>query len=52
MDLAIILRTLPAIGIQVCESIGRKTGSKITAVLETDMVPNALRTHDTSRASR
>ena len=29
MDLGIILRTLPAIGIQVCESISRKTGSKI-----------------------
>jgi exopolysaccharide production protein ExoY len=30
MDLGIILRTLPAIGIQVCESIGRKTSSKIS----------------------
>ena len=30
MDLGIILRTLPAIGIQVCESIGRRTSSKIS----------------------
>jgi exopolysaccharide production protein ExoY len=29
MDLVIILKTLPAIGIQVCESLGRKTGAKI-----------------------
>jgi lipopolysaccharide/colanic/teichoic acid biosynthesis glycosyltransferase len=29
MDLSIILRTVPAIGIQVCESISRKAGSKI-----------------------
>lgn len=29
MDLVIILKTVPAIGIQVCESIGRKTGAKI-----------------------
>ena len=29
MDLGIILRTVPAIGIQVCESLSRKTGSKI-----------------------
>ncbi len=29
MDLIIILKTVPAIGIQVCESISRKTGSKI-----------------------
>ena len=29
MDLVIILKTVPAIGIQVCESISRKTGSKI-----------------------
>ena len=29
MDLGIILRTLPAIGIQVCESISRKASSRI-----------------------
>ena len=29
MDLVIILKTVPAIGIQVCESISRKTSSKI-----------------------
>ena len=34
MDLAIILKTVPAIGIQVCESIGRKTGSKIHRLLK------------------
>ena len=34
MDLMIILKTLPAIGIQVCESIGRKTSSKINRLLK------------------
>jgi hypothetical protein len=33
MDLGIVLKTLPAIGIQVGESIGRKTGSKINRLL-------------------
>jgi exopolysaccharide production protein ExoY len=33
MDLGIILKTLPAIGIQVCESIGRKTSSKVQRFL-------------------
>jgi exopolysaccharide production protein ExoY len=34
MDLIIILKTVPAIGIQVCESIGRKTSSKINRLLK------------------
>jgi len=29
MDMGIILKTLPAIGIQVCESVSRKTSSKL-----------------------
>jgi lipopolysaccharide/colanic/teichoic acid biosynthesis glycosyltransferase len=34
MDLGIILKTLPAIGIQVCEAIGRKTSFKINRLLK------------------
>ena len=34
MDLMIILKTLPAIGMQVCESIGRKTSARINRLLK------------------
>ena len=34
LDLTIILKTLPAIGIQVCEAIGRKTSFKINRLLK------------------
>jgi len=34
MDLVIMVKTLPAIGIQVCESLTRKTGAKISRILK------------------
>jgi lipopolysaccharide/colanic/teichoic acid biosynthesis glycosyltransferase len=50
MDLGIILRTVPAICIQVCESISRKTGSKISQLWQKYSAGCSVR-HDMSPAA-